>query len=247
MGIILAVAALFVATLAGLPITGYLLFAPDYFPIHFWTPVTWPLATSDGGNPLALLFSLGWFYLFAGSLERAWGTRDFGTVLLATSVTMAILCWVGATAMHGGGILAGLGVVTGPLMVAWAVVNRREILTFFFLPIPAPVWGIIGVVLTWFHGGGGLSGLFLLPVCALMYWYVTRGRYGYPGGTSAPRLLLDDRDDTPAYSGSRPSRRNLDEGEPRPFNVLRWWRERREKKRLEDIFRRSGFTDEDDK
>lgn len=249
MAMILTVAVLYVIHLAGFHIGGLLAFSPSTFPAFFWTPITWPVATFSMESPLNLLFSLGWFYLFAGSIERAWGTRDFGTVLLVTSVSMALLCELGYLVTKTAGYLSGVSAITGPLMVAWALINRREILTFFFLPIPAPVIGWVGVVMTWYYGGGSIGGLFLLPVCAAMYWYVTQGRYSSSGYSGNKRFLnlVDDDDDGPVYSRGRSARRSLDEADPRPFNLARWWRDRQEKKRLEEIFRRSGFTDEDDK
>ncbi len=246
MGIIFAVAGLYIAALANVPVIEWLAFFAPRFPAYFWTPITWSIAP-EFGSPLNLLFSMGWFYLFGGSIERAWGTRDFGTVLLSVSVAMAMLCWGGHLIAGTSGVLAGLSAITGPLMVAWAVINRREILTFFFLPIPAPIIGWVGVAMTWFHGGAGLSGLFLLPVCAVMYWYTTKGRYANTGYSTNRLRFSDDDDDAPVYSRGQTTRRSLDESDPRPFNVLRWWRDRQEKKRLEEIFRRSGFTDEDDK
>lgn len=245
-GIILTVAALYVAELASVPVGLWLSFYSNGFPAHFWSPVTWALAPG-GGDPIHVLFSLGWFYLFAGSTERAWGTRDFGTLLLATSVTMAMLCWGGHLIAGTNGMLGGVSAITGPLMVAWAVINRREVLTFWFLPIPAPIIGWVGFAMTWYYAGAGLRGLFLLPVCAAMYWYATQGRYANTGYGANRLRLSDDDDDAPVYSRGQATRRSLDESDPRPFNVVRWWRDRQEKKRLEEIFRRSGFTDEDDK
>ncbi|MBC8134556.1 MAG: hypothetical protein H8F28_01545 [Fibrella sp.] len=247
MGIIFTVAGLYLAMLAKVPVLEWLAFSANRFPLFFWTPISWPIAP-EGGSPLNLLFSLGWFYLFAGSIERAWGTRDFGTVLLTVSVSMAMFCWLGDLVAGTSGMLAGLSAITGPLMVAWAIINRREVVTFFFLPIPAPIIGWVGVAMTWYYGGGGFEGLFLLPVCAAMYWYVTQGRYASTGYDTNKRFLrLADDDDTPVFSRGNATRRSLDESDPRPFNIVRWWRDRQEKKRLEEIFRRSGFTDEDEK
>lgn len=245
-GIICTVAALYIAGLAGASVGQWLAFFAGGFPARFWTPLTWFLVP-EGGNPLSLLFAFGWFYLFAGSLERAWGTRDFGTILVALSVTMAMLCWAGGFAMNGAGALAGLSAITGPLMVAWAIVNKHEVLQFFFLPITAPIMGWIGVAMTWYYGGGGLGGLFLLPACAAMYWYVTQGRYAHTqyDRNRNPRLRFDE-DDTPPRYGNR-SGHSLEDATPVRFNLFRWWRVRQEKKRLEDIFRRSGFTDEDER
>ncbi|MBC8140569.1 MAG: hypothetical protein H7Y38_03925 [Armatimonadetes bacterium] len=255
MGVIVTVAVFYFLELARVPVEAWLAFNPLTFPATFWTPLTWFLVP-DGGNPLSFLFSLGWFYLFAGSVERAYGTRDFGTILLTLSVTMALLAWGGFAAFHTGGFLLGLTAIMGPLMIAWAMINKGETLTFFFLPIPAAVFGVIGVAMTWYGGGGGLGGLYLLPVCAAMYWYVTRGRYSpdYDYRNRNPRLRFDEPDMPTGFSGRRTgiegrrTERNLDDSPtPRPFNILHWWRERQEKKRLEEIFRRSGFTDEDDR
>jgi hypothetical protein len=99
--------------------------------------------------------------------------------------------------------------------------------------------------------------VFALSGCAAAWWYVNHGRYGnYPGfstsrggqggqrrpgsGNGKPNLRFQDFErETRDAAGRRTGRRG--------FNVARWWRERQEKKRLEAMFRRSGYTDPEER
>lgn len=255
-GLMVGAGVLFLLSLfgAGQFLLPFLVFSGETFPAFFWTVFTWPLVTA-GGAPLYFLFALGWFYFISGSLERSWGTRDYGVVVGSLAALMAVLAYIGHLTLHTGGLLAGLTLLAGPLAVAWAIVNQRETVSIWMLPVPAWMIGCLGVVETYYYGGMGVAGLFVLPACAAMYWYVTQGRYGSTGGrVAAPfrdraksGLRLDDFGRTPARSdrGSRPA--SLDDVPPAGFNLKRWWRERQEKKRLEEIFRRSGFTDDDER
>ena len=227
-----------------------LAFQTDAFPARFWTLFTWPLV--GAGDPLSLIFALGWTYLFAGSMERSWGTRGFASFFVAVNVLTALIVWLGSL-VFGHGILSGLWVATAPAVVAWSVVNAREVVSFFFLPIPGPFWGLIGAAIAFFYGGAAqgkpLLGLLATAGCAAAYWYARDGRYRYQGysGNGGQRFGTRRGRDDPVTAGRF---RNFDRegsGPRRGFSLTRWWRERQERKRLEEIFRRSGFNDSDEK
>jgi membrane associated rhomboid family serine protease len=124
--------------IAGLPDSGlgaWLGFATSNWPRYFWTLLTWPLVGT--GHPLHLIFGIGWAYMFAGSLERSWGTRPFATFLVATAALTAFTMWLGSLLVEPG-VVAGLWVATGAAVVAWSVVNSREQSTSSFCPCPRP-------------------------------------------------------------------------------------------------------------
>jgi len=231
-----------ILTYAGTGIGRYLAFSTSEFPAHFWTLFTWPVV--GAGDPLSVLFALGWTYLFGSSIERAWGTRNYLRFLVATGVLTAVSVWVGSLLLRQPAGLAGLWVAMAPVVVAWSVVNRREVINFWFLPIPGPVWGAIGALIAWFYAGGGAIGLFATAGCAAAYWYATQGRYG---GSPAPRFggTTGRRDHDPVARF-----RNFDPeatgrgGRAGGLNPVKWWRDRQERKRLEKIFRNSGFGDD---
>lgn len=228
----------------------YLAFSTAHWPLYFWTFLTWPLVAE--ASPFSLLFSLGWFYTIGGSLERSWGSRVFGNCVVATAVTTALSVWAGSF-VAGMGLLNGLWVLSGAATVAWALCNKREVFSFWGLPLPAPALIVLGCALSWIYGGAGYSnpviGLFALSGCGAAWWYVTNGRSGnYPGftagrgqrrpgsGNGKPNLRFHDFERETRDGSSR----------RRGFSLARWWRERQEKKRLEAMFRRSGFTDPTD-
>lgn len=245
----------------GLPhleLLGLLAFTTPDFPLHFWTMLTWPLA-SAASDPLNLLFSLGWFYTFSSSLERSWGTRDYSIFLGAVATLTALGVWLGSF-VFGPGMVSGLWVLSGPVIVAWAHINRREQVGLFFIAVPAPLVAILGTVMVWFYAGAAyrnpLLGLCALTGCAAAYWYVNQGRqtlrgfgssrptdYGF--GTSSRKGRGSDVTPETASRFYQFDRESV--GKRDGFDPIRWWRDRQERKRLEDIFRRSGYTEKDDK
>jgi hypothetical protein len=241
---------LFFITLAlpGIPILQNIIFSTQDWLPRFWTVFTWPVGDA-AQQPISALFAIGWFYLFSSSLERTWGGRDYGLFLAAMASITALGMWLGSF-LVGNGVASGLWMISGSLAVAWALINRGETINLFFVPLPAPAIGVLGAVLVWFYGGASygnpLLGLFALLSCAAAYWYVTKGRYfssrssrtrgtsrrgdGYSLRTdSAARFRNIGQENTPSRTG---------------WNPFRWWKDRQERKRLEDIFRRSGFTDD---
>lgn len=227
----------------------YLAFSTDNWPGLFWTFLTWPLVGAD--SPLGLIFSLGWVYTFGGSLERSWGSRVYGICVFAVSALMAISLWIGSHLPGvGAGGLAGLWVLAGAITVAWALINRSEVVNLLFLPLPSPVLLLVGCAITWYHAGLGLQGVFALSGCAAAWWYATNGRYGSGpsfGGGRGKQRRPGSVNDRPNLRFANFEQETRDGGSRRGFNLARWWRERKEKKRLEDMFRRSGYTDPEER
>jgi hypothetical protein len=211
----------------------YLAFYTGSFPAFFWTPFTWPLVAPL--DLIGLLFGGFLAYQIGGSIERSWSSRVYGLFLVATSVVTALTLYGGAKLLGVDAVARGLYLAMAAPTVAWCMINRREVVSFWFIPIPAPVLAGLTVALTWFTvsvgAGSPFLGIFALSGCALAYWYATQGRYKNSGYRQNTRPV------------SRPSRPGV--GGATGFHPLRWWKERQERKRLEAIFRRSGFTDED--
>lgn len=227
----------------------YVAFDTVHWPRLFWTFLTWPLV--GAGDPIGLLFSLGLVYTFGASLERSWGVRVYGACVAAVTAIIAVAMWLGSLIPFvGQGGLAGLWVLGGVMTVAWALTNRREVISVLGLPLPTPALIIIGCAMTWYYAGFGLRGAFALTGCAAAWWYVTQGRYGnFPGSGFATSRGGQRRpgSDKPNLRFQNFERETADGGKPRGFNLARWWRERQEKKRLEAMFRRSGYTDPEER
>jgi len=253
---------LLIASGAGATVAGLLAFNSALWPAWFWTLLTWPLV--GAGDPLGVLFSAGWFYTFAGSLERSWGTRPFVTFLVATAALAAFTVWLAGRLLgFGGGSLAGLWVAVGPVMVVWAVINYRETVNLLFLPLPAPVIGVIGVVMTWYFAGAAygkpLIGLFALSGCAAAYWYAKHGRTvydAYANGSNSGGLLGNlfagrgrTTRTTTSASGTTLRFKDFDRepvGPRRPFSLSRWLQDRRQRRELEALWKRSNLPDDPD-
>lgn len=249
---------LLLAAAPGLGIAPWLAFLTPAWPARFWTLLTWPLV--GAGNPIGVLFSAGWFYTFAGSLERSWGTRPFVTFLVATSALAAFTFWLGGRLLGFAGGLAGLWIAVGPFMVAWSILNRRETVNLVILPIPAPIIGVIGVVMTWYFAGAQLAGLFALSGCAAAYWYAQHGRIVYDAYASGGKNgggflgnLFANRGrttrTTTSTSGTTLRFKDFDRepvGPRRGFSLSRWLQERKQRRELDALWKRSNLPDDPD-
>ena len=204
----------------------WLKFTSVTWPQFFWTLITWPLVAEV--NLIGLLFGGLWAYWIGG-------------LLLGRPV-------------HAQGLWLAIAAPT----IAWCVLNKREVIRLYaIIPIPAPILAWLTVAITWFSvsmsGNHPLLGLFALSGCAAAYGYATHGRYAYRGyaGTSGPLGGLRGGGGGRSGGGSPPLRfRDFDrEPEPvhrgfDPIGRLRAWRQRRQ---LEKLFKRSGFSDPDEK
>lgn len=223
----------------GLGLIPFTAFRAEQWWLRPWTLFTWPLVGAE--QPLSLLFSVGWLYLFGGSMERAWGTSLFARFFVATAVLSALTYALGAQLMGSAplGLLLGLWPAMGATVVAWALVNQRETISFFFLPLPAWAVGLLGIATTWFYAGGALLGLFALSGCAAAYWYVVQGRYLKLGSKAKNAANSNTRfvDFDKEVKGAKPT--------SNPFTRAAEEKKRRERdKKLEEMFRRSGYDDD---
>jgi membrane associated rhomboid family serine protease len=218
----------------------YLLFTSETWPLpYFWTIVTWPLYSA--GHPIFVLFALMATYWICGSLERSWGTRAFVGLFLAAAALTAFTTWIGSRILGVPAVVGDLWMAIAPPTVAWCVLNSRERIGLYFglITVPALWLAVLTAIIVWYSAGHPVLGLFALSGCAAAYWYVTKARFTLSRGSErqrvheAARRFAPERERTSSSGGG--------------FNLARWWKERQERKRLEDIFRRSGFTDEDDR
>ena len=239
--ILINVVTFFLVNSAG--ILPLLAFNSARWPEFFWTPITWPLAGLY--DPLNLIFACGWAFYFGGSVERSWGTRTYLTFLVAVSALTAFTIWLGAH-LFGNASITGLWIAMAPVVVAWCIVNSRETINLFFLPIPAPLVAVLAAAMAWFYAGGHVIGLFALSGCAAAYWYAASGRYLARGDTRAGKPFggMPPKDKGPAlrfrdFDRDPPAAGGLD-----PRRAFRAWQERR---KLEQLWKRSGFSDPDEK
>jgi membrane associated rhomboid family serine protease len=222
----------------------WLVFNSDRWPDVPWTILTWPLVAPL--DLIGLLFGGLWMFWVGGSLERSWGWRTFLGFLAATAALSALTLWGASRIFQVPVLVQGLWLASAPATVAWCVLNRREVIRLYaIIPIPAPVLMWLTMAITWFQYSMGarnpIFGLFALSGCAAAYWYVTGGKY------SLSRMGTSSGDRPQRMGGYGPRDRESVERDTGGFNPLRWWRERQQRKRLEAMFRRSGFDDDERK
>lgn len=213
-----------------------LAFASDQFPLpYFWTPLTW--AAVAAGSPITLVFALLWAYWVYGSLERSWGTMNFLGFFFSTALITAITTWIGGKLLNVPFVLADPWVALAPTTVAWAMINRREQVGIFFglAQVPAIWLAVFSAVVVWYFVGPPFLGLFALSGCAAAYWYVQHGRF------NMDRILERQRIHRAAKRFAPEDRERVNKS----FDPLAWWKERQQRKQLEEMFRRSGFGDEE--
>jgi membrane associated rhomboid family serine protease len=227
----------------------WLVFTSDTWPQNFWTLITWPLVAPV--DLIGLLFGGIWAYWIGSSLERAWGTRAFLVFLVALSALTALTLWMGGRLLGVPVAAQGLWLAIAAPTVAWCVLNQREVIRLYaVIPIPAPLLAWLTVALTWFQvsmqGGNPFLGAFALSGCAAAYWYAKNGRYAHRGYARTGGRFGG----APATGGSPPLRfRDFDRDPPvaRGFDPVRglrsWWQRRQ----LEKLWKRSGFSDPDEK
>lgn len=140
-----------------------------------WTLLTWPLV--GAGGIVWLLLGSYMLWLFGGSLERAWGQRDYLVFLALTAAATAGGLGLGSAVTGLGAVLAGSGMVVAAAVVAWALINPRErLLLYFVLPIEAR-WLAAGSAIVVVFSFPFPLGVFALGGVGTAWWYVRRGRY----------------------------------------------------------------------
>jgi membrane associated rhomboid family serine protease len=200
--------------------------------LPIWGLLTYPLLTPDF---ISLLFAVLWLWMLGGSLERSWGAGRFIAFFIGISLINALSVLAGTRLLHDAGALAGLWLPLTALTCAWAAINPREPMVFYFVLRIEARWMaliMVGIVYFEYFRYNPALGLFALVAPALAWFYV-RGNWSI--GRSVPRRGPDLR-----VVGGGP--RTLD-GSPSRFGPLKWLRERQERKRLEKLWKDSGFSD----
>ncbi len=205
-----------------------------------WTFLTWPLFSPE---PVGLLFGAIWAIWCLGSLERSWGTTSLVVFYLAVNTIAAISMFVGSSILGVSGSLLGIMAGVAAPTVAWATINKREVVMMMGVaPIPAPWLAIITMVFLWYWAGPSqgspVLGFFPLAGCAAAYWYANRGRFVVRGWTGR-------RTRTSGKGKLRMTTLENVEG-LQPKSPLAKLKARQEQRKLEDLWRRSTSDDHDD-
>jgi len=195
-----------------------------------WTAFTYPLI-GHCPSPISLLFAGYWLWVAGGSLERSWGSQTFSIYFFGMSAVSALGLLLGSLLLGVPTGAVGLWLPLAGVTMALAALNPEEQILFFFLiPLKLKYLAFIDVAAV-LIGYGQISpvlGVFALAGCAFSYWYVRGRRIGFcrPSGVKRRGKVIR------LYE--RPSFLSR-------LNPLRWYKEYRERKRLKDLFDKSGF------
>lgn len=95
------------------------------------------------GGPLHLLFNMLMLFLFGSPVEREIGSSEFLTLYLACGVLAGVFSTILAVASAAPvAILGASGAVYG-VMLAYAVLNPHQVVTFWFIPMRATTMVLI--------------------------------------------------------------------------------------------------------
>lgn len=194
-----------------------------------WTSLTYALQSVD--NPISMAFSLYWLWVAGGSLERSWGTSRFAGFFTAITFISALGVFVGSLIAHVSSPLVGLWMPLAGVTIAFALLNPESVVLFMFIvPLKLKYLAVIDAVLVFAsYAKTPWLGLFALAGCAAAFLYVRNGD------------VFDFRSrhyDDGKIIRIRPRHRRTPD-----LNPLKWIKNRRDRKRLDDLFRRSGFGD----
>ena len=220
-----------------------------------WTVFLYPL---QAGSVLTLIFSSMWLWSIGGYLERMWGTRAFGLFMLVVTALTPLCTSLGMLILRSEGTFgfSGLWLPLAAMTVAWAAIDPYAETTFNFVFKTQARWvAWITIVLIYFGQffGRPLLGLFALIPCGLAWLYVRKSlpysvrslfdgqsRNSSPSGRK-PGLRIMDIDRKPPQKSGLETLRRSKRG---PLGAYRDWQERR---RLEKLWRNSGFSDRDER
>jgi membrane associated rhomboid family serine protease len=201
-----------------------------------WTLVTYPLTTPMSPLWLAVLGYVFWWV--GSSLERAWGSLEFGVILFALTVVGAVAHTVGTVVTGLPVPLAGLSVPLASVFIAWCMVNPEATVLFMFVvPLQARILGYLDLALLYFTTGP-ILGLFALVAPLVAWWYAVRGRRLRRLGWTMPSFGSGG-----SGSAVRQSHRRRSLGER--LNPFAWYARKKRRREFERLMRISGLAEPD--
>lgn len=222
-----------------------------------WTLLTYPLVYLDvTSNGLwNFLFGGFFFYSWGGSLERSWGTQRYAALFFALSVVSAAFVLLGCYVLPDFALLHSFFLPLAGVTVAFCTMRPEEPVSFIFFPLRAKYLAVIAVIATWVYlgqGGHPLLGLFGCGGLLSAFLYVRFGRAwadigSYAGGARPAPRGPDLRIYPSAGRFSTRSSGPID-GSPRrsPMDFSGRWKDYQERKRLERLWKNSGFSDREE-
>lgn len=214
-----------------------------------WTFLTYPLVYLDVTSNGLWNFLMGGFLFWTtgGSLERSWGSARYTVFFFGMAVVSALFLILGSHILGQQGALFGFFLPMACCAIAFCMLNPEASMGLFFFAIPAKFFAILVALYTWVYigqGGRPLLGLFGCGGLVVSLLYVRYGRSWADIGSYRSRRAPPRGPDLRIYPKAANSSFRTMDGSPRrsPFDLsgrLKDWRERR---RLERLFKNSGFS-----
>ncbi len=217
-----------------------------------WTFLTYPVFNGGGSAFINVLIGGFFLWLAGGSLERSWGSARFALFFFALTAITACSVELGWFISRGGfALLYGFQLPLAGLIVAFCMLNAEQTIIFYFFPIKAKYVALIVTLMTYFFAGmGPLLDLFALGGILAAFLYVRFGRSwgdidSYGARPRAASRAPDLRAYPPASRFNTRPRTTID-GSPvgrSIFDIAGRWKDYQERKRLEKLWKNSGFSD----
>ena len=214
-----------------------------------WTLLTYPLISVP---PFSFWLVITWvfFWLSGSSLERGWGSPRYLLFFFGVTLFSSLSLLMGGLALRRDILpLNDLFLPLTGLIVAFCMLNKEQQITVYFFPVRAK-YVAIGVTLwTYFNYGtllGPVLGLYALGGIFSAVMYVRFGRsWANIGSQDAPHTSRRGPDLRMDSRPARPSFRTTLDGSPtqrRFFDFAGRWKDRQERRRLEKLWKNSGFS-----
>lgn len=213
-------------------ITNLLAYRSDIATLHPWTAFTYPLISDF--NPLSVLFGCLWMWMAGGSLERSWGSKRYLGYFLVVSGITALSLHLGWLITHISLSLIGLWMPLACITVSFAMINPEEYVNIWgIIPLKLKYLALIDVIIVGVSFGSSNLLLGVLALISLFYAYSV---------SSSKRSWL------PSSSKQRKNNAKIvhiykHNNIKKSLNPLSYFKKKKDEKRLEDLFKRSGFKD----
>lgn len=198
-----------------------------------WSLFLYPFSPGYNGI-IGFIFTMFWLWIAGGSLERSWGTVKFSIYMLLNAFFSALGLLLGGLISNNAVYAAGMWLPLAGITIAFSLLNPEEKVNLWcILPLKMKYLAILTVVVTMMNYAsyGFIIAVFSLMGCAFSMWYISGRRFAFHYGQHTPRKTGEVIRVYPRETiGSK-------------INPLKIIEEHRERKRVRDLFKRSGIDD----
>ena len=158
---------------------------------HAWRWLTYPLANPVAPRDFVWLALGAWcFTLFAGPLERMWGSLRFCRVFVVLTLFSALMEWFAYGAVThqlppAAAAVWSLRIPAAAIFTIWAALNKDvTVLAMFVIPVQARYLALVGGILMFFDDRGPFFGLAAVIVMTCSWFWALRYGSAYASARS---------------------------------------------------------------